>query len=281
MTESLQTQVDEESVEKAVVAEDELSEDDKTDMHSLRRELGFYPCRITEFRNIKSGEFTKLSSDDFDENHVVFRNGFGMVENENLSDIGRRGIGFPNTRNKDVVTVKYELVGADEEWSMREFWTAEEFPKRSFVRAIPSSRIGNIIGKIVPVTRQPTYNSDKPDRRYIISSLAEESFNYSDKKRSVPGMTIRSTKKNFLLKCTSAFTANLMSLALIILGFGASSLRVTLSIVIPCMITISLMRPSAWFYKRVASMLFGSELPSNPYHNQFDSVSEFAEETKR
>lgn len=284
MSQTIESAVQDEDVDKAVETEEKLTEDkDEVSMHSLGRENGFYPCRVTELRTIEPEEFNHLQPEDFDEHHRVLRSGFDFMENKELGKLERYGLSLPDIE-EDVITVKYELVGADEEWEMREFWFADDFPKGRYLMTIPNSRIGNMIGKVVPIIRQPTFRRDGKDRKYVIASLAEENLDRNltheaSRKRSVPHMTVHRyfdmIKFRILTTCIATF--GLIGIARGI--FGYSDIGIAVSVLLSITIPFLLLRRSDWFYTRLYDVVGDAQLPSNPYHNQFESVSEFAEET--
>lgn len=285
MSETIETTVDGETVEQAVETERRLTEekDNTVGKYDVRRKHGFYPCEVTEFRTISSGEFNELNHSDFDEDRICFRRGFGFMSDKTATDLRRYSLPFPETNSEDVITVKYELVGADEDWEIREFWEFSEFPENSFLRTIPASRIGNIVGKKVPIVKQYTHKNGV-NREYVIASLATESTNDNDKQYSVPHMTINSGLSSIPLKAVVSFASTISVLGVLMLTFGGtpdSFLALCLMISLTLFAEWLTFSRSDWFYKRVKNRIHDSELPSNPYHNQFDSIPQFAEETSR
>jgi hypothetical protein len=284
MSHTVESVVQDEDVEEAVKTEEKLTEDsNEVSMNSFGRENGFYACRVTELRTIEPEEFNDLQSKDFDENHRVLRSGFDFMEDKELGKLERYGLSLPYVE-QDIITIKYELVGADEKWEMREFWFANDFPKGRYLMTIPNSRIGNMVGKVVPIIRQPTLRRDGKDRKYVVASLAEENLDRiftseASRERSVPHMTVHRyfDMIKFRILTTSTVSLGLIGVAMETLGQSDIGIAVTslLAITIP-FLTLS---RSDWFYTRLYDFVRDAQLPSNPYHNQFESVSEFAEET--
>lgn len=280
---NMESTVQEEDITQAIETERKLKDNrDVVNMYDVGHSEGFYPCRVTEFKTIESERFNNLQPDNFDEDHRVLRSGFYFMENETLDKIENLGLSLPRVEGEDIITIKFELVGANEKWEMREFWSLNEFPENQYLLTIPSSELGNIIHKIVPIIKQPTFGPNGKDKKYIIASLAEKNLNkfptHEAGRESVPQMTVHGDTFSFRMLTPCILNFGLVGVAMGL--FGPSHTGTALSLLVSMMISFLLLRRSDWFYIRLYNIVGDAQLPSNPYHNQFESVSEFHKETK-
>lgn len=284
MSKTVESTPQEENVDEALRTEKKLSdENDRVSMNQVGREEGFFPCRVTELRTIEPEEFNELKREEFDENYCALRSGFDFMEDETFDKLERYGLQLPDVK-EDIITVKYKLVGADEEWEMREFWMAEDFPKRSYLRTVPDSRIGNLLGKVVPIIEQRRFGRNGKDRKYIIASLADNnSYRYeteeASRKRSVPKMTVYKHFDMIKFKILTTILMTFGPIGIVTTILGHSNPRIVLPVLLCLTIPYLVLSGSDWFYARVYNIVGDVKLPSNPYHNQFESISAFADET--
>jgi|APHM01.1.fsa_nt_gi hypothetical protein len=129
-------ELDEQSISQAVELEDKVAQEHEDTKSSARREYGFIPCEITECRT--TGEDECFSEENYTEDRICFRAGFGKLSNSTASELDNLSISFPSTMDNsdEIVTVKYEFVGEDETWEMREFWSKRKFPKNAIIRIL-------------------------------------------------------------------------------------------------------------------------------------------------
>jgi len=279
----------EERVEEALRTQETYADNEVTPQ-DIARENGFRPCKIKQVKTLSSSEFNSLSKEDFDEDYCYLCSGFSFFNNTRFNELSRYRTELPNLDCK-VVSLRYELVGSDEDWSMREFWSKDKFPRKSYLRASAESNIGDLIGSIVPIVSTPKRikRGPTPDyRKYKIASLAADNTMISDvKEYDVPSHTVDTKFEIHNVVLCSLLFSTLFIPAMVFVDHIFVSNEM-IEMIFQISIGLSGWVVTNWAYKNlfsktvlmsIADRIHGVELPSNPYHNQFESTRQFIRKT--